>query len=142
MMLAERRSRIWLAQHRVDFRKGHDGLLAEVYKMNLDPFNGDVVLFVGRHRRSIKIIYADPTGIWVSTKKFTVEAMKTSIKFIFEPLCQSITQAELAMLIEGSAYKVGKKVAIYTRTIDVRPDIVQKILTDENSHRNESTFKS
>ena len=40
MILCSRsRSRIWLAQHRVDFRKQHCGLLAEAYKMGLDPFS-------------------------------------------------------------------------------------------------------
>jgi hypothetical protein len=35
MITTHRRSRIWLARHRVDFRKQHDGLLAEAYKLNL-----------------------------------------------------------------------------------------------------------
>jgi len=93
--------------------------------MALDPFSGDVVIFIGRSRRSIKVLYADGTGVWVSTKKFTMEAMKTKLKFILEPSCQSITSAELAMLIEGSAYTIGKKVAVYTKQIDVRPEIIQ-----------------
>lgn len=118
MISAQRRQRIWLAKHRVDFRRQHDGLLAEAYKMGLDPFAGDWVIFVGRSRRSIKLLYADATGVWVSTKKFTMEAMKTKFKFIVEPSCQSITAAELAMLIEGSAYTIGKKVAAYTNGID------------------------
>jgi hypothetical protein len=45
MFSSGRRQRIWLARHRVDFRKAHNGLLAEAYKMNLDPFNGDVIIF-------------------------------------------------------------------------------------------------
>ena len=34
---------IHLAMHWVDFRKSHDGLLAECCQMGLDPFVGDVV---------------------------------------------------------------------------------------------------
>jgi IS66 Orf2 like protein len=119
MMDANRRSRIWLARHRVDFRKQHDGLLAEAYKMKLDPFAGDVLIFIGRNRRSLKIIYADSTGMWVSAKKFTLEAMKTKFKFISEPDSLSITSAELAMLMEGSAYTLGKRVSVYTKCIDI-----------------------
>lgn len=117
-MLAHRKSRIWLARHRVDFRRQHSGLLAEAYRMALDPFAGDIVIFVGKHRRAIKLLYADPTGLWLSWKKFTLEAMKTSVPFLTDPSCQSITQAELAMLMEGTSYEVKKRVASYTRAID------------------------
>lgn len=86
--------------------------------MNLDPFSGDVVIFIGRNRRSIKVLYADGTGLWVSAKKFTLEAMKTKFGFLIEPSCESITAAELAMLVEGSSYTLGKKVAVYTYRID------------------------
>jgi hypothetical protein len=118
MMVTSRRQRIWLARHRVDFRKAHNGLLAEAYKMNLDPFNGDVVIFIGRNRRRLKVLYADTTGMWISSKIFTLEAMKTRLQFLSEPSCQSITPAELAMLIEGARYTVEKKVAPYVKPVD------------------------
>jgi transposase len=118
MIATQRRSRIWLARHRVDFRKQHDGLLAEAYRVNLDPFVGDIVIFIGRNRRRIKVLYADGTGLWVSAKKFTLEAMKTKLAFLLEPSCESITAAELAMILEGSSYTLGKKVAVYTHRID------------------------
>ncbi len=60
---------IHLAMHRVDFRRSHDGLLAEAYKMGLDPFAGDVVLFIGRCRRRMKLLFADNTGLWVDAKR-------------------------------------------------------------------------
>lgn len=120
MIQSLRQCRIWLARHRVDFRRQHDGLLAEAYKMNLDPFAGDVVIFIGRHRRRIKVLYADATGLWVSTKRFTLEAMKTKLDFLHEPACDSITEAELAMLMEGSSYTIGRKVAVYSKPVDQR----------------------
>ena len=115
MMPVNRRGSIWLAQHRVDFRKGHSGLLAEAYKMSLDPFKGDTIIFIGRGRRRIKVLYADQTGLWVSAKLFTIEAMKTRLKFLLEPNCEMITQAELLMLIEGSRYTIEKRVATYSK---------------------------
>ena len=57
MLSTLNRQRVWLAQHRVDFRKQHDGLLAEAYKMSLDPFLGDVIIFIGRNRRRIKLLW-------------------------------------------------------------------------------------
>ena len=118
ILSVNRRQRIWLACHRVDFRKGHTGLLAEAYKMSLDPFLGDVIIFIGRNRRRIKVLYADSTGLWVSTKLFTMEAMKTAFRFLSEPKSESITTAELALLMEGSRYTIEKKVATYTKSID------------------------
>ena len=113
-------NRVWLAKHRVDFRKQHDGLLAEAYKMNLDPFSGDLLIFIGRHRRRIKVLYADPTGLWVSAKRFTLEAMKTNLEFLLEPSCDSITEAELAMLLEGSSYTLLRRVAVYSKPVDTK----------------------
>ncbi len=124
MMQTQRQLRIWLARHRVDFRRQHYGLLAEAYKMNLDPFLGDVIIFVGRHRRRIKVLYADSTGLWISAKIFTMEAMKTKLKFLSEPSCSSITSAELAMLLEGSRYTLEKQVAAYTKKVD-RPVLLE-----------------
>lgn len=123
MIISNRKQRIWLARHKVDFRKGHSGLLAESYKMNLDPFNGDAVIFIGRNRRRIKVLYADGTGLWISSKLFTLEAMKTKLTFLLEPSCSSITAAELALLMEGSRYTIERKVAIYTKSVDVSSPI-------------------
>lgn len=113
-----RRQRIWLAQHRVDFRKQHSGLLAEVYKMGLDPFLGDVVIFVGKSRRMLKVLYADPTGLFLTAKLFTMEAIKTNFRFVDDALAKDITQAELSLLLEGSRYVIEKKVKSYQKPFD------------------------
>ena len=110
MLIASRNTKIWLARHRVDFRRQHQGLLAEAYKMNLNPFNGDVIIFVGRGLRRIKVLYADVSGLWVSTKLFTGEGMKTQLKFLTDPFCEEIAQSELALLIDGSRYTIEKKI--------------------------------
>lgn len=120
MLITQNRQRVWLAQHRVDFRKQHNGLLAEAYKMSLDPFSGDVIIFIGKNRRRIKLLYADSTGVRVSAKVFTLEAMKTKFKFMFDPSCKMITSAELAMLMVGSKYKLEKKVSGYEKPVDPR----------------------
>ncbi len=39
---------VHVALHKVDFRKSHDGLLAECYAMDFDPFAGDVVFIRDR----------------------------------------------------------------------------------------------
>jgi len=126
MILCSRaRSRVWLAQHRVDFRKQHCGLLAEAYKMGLDPFAGDIIIFVGRTRRMLKVLYSDPTGLFVTAKLFTLETMKTKFKFLTESIAKDITMAELSLLIEGSRYTIEKRVATYTKPIDQRGVLIQ-----------------
>jgi transposase len=103
----------WLARHRVDFRRHHDGLLAEAFKLGLDPFKGDLLIFIGRRKNRLKVLYADETGLWVSSKRFTEEAMKTRFRFLTDPNCTEITRAELAMIAEGAAYKLEKTVKPY-----------------------------
>jgi len=115
MWMTSRGNKVWLARHRVDFRKQHQGLLAEAYSVGLNPFEGDVVIFIGRGMRRIKVLYADMNGLWVSTKLFTSGAMKTKLKFLLDPKCEEISQSELALLIDGSRYTIEKKMLSYTQ---------------------------
>ena len=101
---------VHLAMHRVDFRKAHDGLLAECYQMGLDPFQGDVVLFVGRCRRRMKLLFADDSGLWLAFKKFNSHQMKTKFKFLSDPQVSKISQGELQMFFEGSAYTIEGRI--------------------------------
>ena len=100
---------IHVAMHRVDFRKAHDGLLAECYQMGLDPYAGDVVLFVGRCRRRMKLLFADNSGLWMAFKRFDAESMKTKFLFLADPQVNKISMAELQMFFEGSAYTIDNQ---------------------------------
>ena len=100
---------IHLAMHRVDFRKSHDGLLAECYHMGLDPFAGDVVLFVGRCRRRMKLLFADDSGLWLAFKRFSSQSMKTKFRFLADPTVNQISMADLQMFFEGSAYTIDRR---------------------------------
>ena len=66
MIVSARVRRIFLVEHRVDFRKGHSGLLAEAFRLGRDPFGGDQLIFVGKNRRALKVLYADAGGLGVS----------------------------------------------------------------------------
>jgi hypothetical protein len=103
---ASKIKRVWLARFKVDFRCGHDGLLGESYKANLQPFRGDALVFVGRDRRRIKVLYADENGLWVSYKRFNKGGLKYALKFISDPDYKKITVAELSLLLDGAAYTV------------------------------------
>lgn len=102
-------TKIFLAQHKVDFRKSHNGLLAESYKLKLNVWDGDCVLFLSKNKTKIKILYADKSGLWLSTKIFSAGAMKTKFKFLNEEKCDEITRAEMAMLFDGAQFEVTAK---------------------------------
>jgi len=55
--------RVLYAQHRVDFRKRFDGLLAEAYALGADPYAGDCVLFLKRDRTHF-VDTLEPTSIF------------------------------------------------------------------------------
>lgn len=106
MLAALRVKRILLVRYKVDFRKAHDGLLAEAYKLGLKPVFGDMVIFIGRDRRRIKLLYADGNGLWVAYKRFHAETMKSRFEFLTDPKADVITHAELALLVDGARYQL------------------------------------
>ena len=78
--------------------------------MDLDPFAGDVVLFIGRCRRRMKLLFADDSGLWLAFKLFNSESIKTKFLFLSDPQVKQISAAELQMFFEGSAYTIDKKI--------------------------------
>ena len=100
---------IWLARYKVDFRKAHWSLLAEAYGLGLDSLQGDLVLFISRDKRKLKLIYHDTIGIWLAHKLFYEKAMKSLIAFEETPCKVSLSSAEQAMLIEGASFTVHKR---------------------------------
>ena len=100
--------RVCLVHHRVDFRRGHDGLLGESYRFGLKPYEGDLVIFVGRRRNSMKILVADGSGLWLMYKKFQQGSLRRQFRFLDDPSVSNISLAEVALLLEGANYTVHK----------------------------------
>ena len=90
--------RVALIRNRVDFRKGHDGLLGVSYDYHLQPYEGDLVIFVGRGMKSIKVLMADRNGLWVLYKKFKEGAVSRQFKFLADKNMSEITLDEVALL--------------------------------------------
>ena len=99
---------VCLVHRKVDFRKGHDGLLGESYSLGLQPYEGDLVIFVGRNRNSLKLLLYDGTGLWVLYKKFKVGSVRRQFKFLTDPLVSTVTYSEVALLVEGAQYRILK----------------------------------
>lgn len=62
--------RIWLCTKPVDMRKSFDGLSALVKnQLQLDPLSGQYFVFINRRRTQMKILYFDPAGYCVWSKR-------------------------------------------------------------------------
>ena len=93
--------RVVLCYLSVDFRKAHNGLMASAVIAGLDPNEGDLVVFVGRRKDRIKMLFRDSTGSILLYKIFH-EIRLESFKFYNDRQSSEISPAEVALLLEGS----------------------------------------
>lgn len=100
--------RVILVHHRVDFRKGHDGLIGESYRFGLKPYEGDLIIFVGRRRSSLKMLLADGSGLWLLYKKFQAGSLRRQFRFLSDPMVSCLSLGEVSLLLEGTQYTVHK----------------------------------
>jgi hypothetical protein len=101
--------RVILAQWRVDFRKGHLGLLGECRLAGFEPWGGDCVIFISRCRTRLKMLFADSTGLWVVYKQFAKGSLSTEVKILERPRAQVLSFSDLSMLLEGNRFTVTKR---------------------------------
>lgn len=94
--------RICLIHLKVDFRQNHDGLLGEAYKLGLAPYQGDMIIFIGRRKDRLKILFADPNGMWVAYKRFHKGSLSKNFKFLEDPRVTEVSPVQVMGLIEGS----------------------------------------
>ena len=55
-------NRIVMAQHPTDMRMGVNGMCGQVRKVGLEPSNGDVYIFVGKSRTTMKLLHWERGG--------------------------------------------------------------------------------
>ena len=69
-MLNLGRRRVFLCRKSVDMRKAFDSL-ADLVRVELamDPFQGDVFVFVGKDRTRVKVLIWETTGFWLCAKR-------------------------------------------------------------------------
>ena len=69
-MLNLGRRRVFLCRNSVDMRKAFDSLADLVrVEMGMDPFQGDVFVFVGKDRTRAKVLIWEATGFWLCAKR-------------------------------------------------------------------------
>ena len=112
--------RVMLAQHRVDFRRRFDGLLAEAYKLDADPYAGDCVLFVKRDYTQIRAIVGDPVGLYLVSRRFEGARLRKLWDFACAPEATTITTAELSLILEGASFTVHSRATPWRNVEHVR----------------------
>lgn len=106
--------RVLLAQHRVDFRKRFDGLLAEAYRLGANPYEGDCVLFVQRHHTQLRAIVGDAVGLYLISRRFEGGRLNRLVNFVADPTATETTAAELSLLLEGATFSIHSRAKRWT----------------------------
>lgn len=119
-MLPVRIRRVLLAQHRVDFRKGLDGMLAESYRLGADPYAGDCVFFVKRDHRQLRALVGDRVGLYMVSRRFEGGSLRVLLSFAQQPSSKSVTVAELSMLLEGASFTVQRRAQAWRAAVAAR----------------------
>lgn len=102
MISLPRAVRVWVHREPVDMRKSFDTLAAVVRAgMSADVLEGGVFVFVGRRRRSAKVLFWDGTGHVVLAKRLAKGRFVAPWQRAGEGPLQW-TMSELALFLEGS----------------------------------------
>jgi transposase len=101
--------RVFLAEHRVDFRRQHDGLLGEAYRLGADPYRGDCVVFVKRDRTQLRALVGDGYGLYLVSRRFEGGRLRSVLQFAEDPRAAAITTGELSLLLEGASFTVHRR---------------------------------
>ena len=101
--------RVFLAQHRVDFRKQLNGLLGESYRLGADPYRGDCVVFVKKDRTQLRALVGDSVGLYLVSRRFEGGRLQALLSFAEEPSANKISTAELSLLLEGASFTVHRR---------------------------------
>ena len=108
--------RVFMAHHRIDFRKQFNGLLGEAYGLGANPYEGDCVLFVKKDHTQLRVLVGDDVGLYFVCRRFEGGRLRTLLKFSEEPTRTSISTAELSLLLEGATFTVHKRARSCRRT--------------------------
>jgi hypothetical protein len=120
-MLPYQPRRLVIAQQRVDFRKQWDGLLGESYRMGFDPYNGDCVVFIKRDKTQLRALMGDARGLILIARRFEGGCLELDWVFQTSPCTQTISSAQLTMLLEGATCQVHKRVADWKKGLPSGP---------------------
>jgi hypothetical protein len=114
-MLTVKIRRVFIANHRIDFRRRFDGLLAEARRFGADPYSGDCVLFIKRDRTQLRAIFGDAAGLYLVCRRFEGRCLQHLLTADQDPSIREISMAELSLLLEGAAFTIHGRAAAWGR---------------------------
>ena len=90
---------IFLATAPTDLRKAYDGLAVLVRQsLGQDPLSGSLYVFCNRRRDRIKILFWEPGGYWLCSRRLEEGTFRWPQK---EGACASYRREELLLLLGG-----------------------------------------
>lgn len=94
-------ARVYLASQAVDLRRGHDGLCALVRgTLDLDPYGGQLFVFVGRRGDRVKVLFWDHGGFVIYYKRLAKGRFRLPV-IDADTVRVMLDGTELAMLLGG-----------------------------------------
>ena len=108
-MLSVKVRRVFLARHRVDFRKRFDGLLAEACQLGADRYDGDCVQFVKRDHTELRAVVGDGVGLYLICRRFEGGRLRNLAAFAPQPGAAEISTGKLSLLLEGANFTLHQR---------------------------------
>jgi hypothetical protein len=112
-MLSVKLRRVFIALHRVDFRRRFDGLLAEARLLGADAYDGDCVLFVKGDHTQLRALVGDGVGLYLVCRRFEGGRLRDLAALVRDPSVREISTAELSLLLEGAHFTVHARARLW-----------------------------
>ena len=93
MIVAGSGSRVVVATRPVDFRKGHDGLVAVEHELGLDLYSGIVFVFRPKRFDRVKVLWWDGTGLVLASKRLEQGRLRIPVNPITDSGGKPITDS-------------------------------------------------
>lgn len=114
MLTPSATTRVFVALRPVDMRGSFDALAGHVRRLNADPLDGHLYLFVNRRRTLLKALWFDRTGWAIFSKRlergtFELPEVDADVATV------AVDPGQLAMILEGITLSARRRLR-YRRT--------------------------
>lgn len=105
--------RIFCCASPVDMRKSFDSLADWVrLGLGMDPFQGDVFLFIGRDRQRLKVLVWEGDGFWVAMRRLETTRLAPPAPWgTVGATSWAMTPAEVAILLHTVVPRLRRTIA-------------------------------